>query len=346
MKADPTFADLKPFVNARTFAVFERAAACCSDICAKAREVIDVYLGMHSIDPNSVCFAAVGSVGRCEALEASDLDVVPIFKTKTALEQYKRHDKKLRQALREALKIDVSKGDDLTQPTTLADLTKRSSIGGEGDDTNALTKRLLLVTESVQLAGGLSLRTVRDRILRAYGAEERTSGSHVLSFCNDIARYFRTLCIEYKAKVDAQGKDWCTRNLKLRHSRKIWYFSTMFSIVLLAEKHPQGSDGFLGALLDILEQPPTLRLTSTASSQPIDILRLFEHYALFLHFMSSKTNRDALAAVKHSERYDINTANPFPALKFNSDILHNQIIDIVEGLPLATRHRVFDWFLL
>jgi hypothetical protein len=89
------------------------------------------------------------------------------------------------------------------------------------------------------VSGSLEIEAIRRRILEAY-AEERTSGRHVLSFCNDIARYYNTLCIEYKAKIDEEGKDWCTRNMKLRHSRKLWYFSNILSIVNVSEAHPLG----------------------------------------------------------------------------------------------------------
>ena len=215
-----------------------------------------------------------------------------------------------------------------------------------GDDASHLTRRILVLTEGRQVAGDYDLRSVKRRILDAYEDEERSQGRHILSLCNDVARYYRTLCIEYKPKADDEQGDWCTRNIKLRHSRKIWYFSTLVSVVKLSERYPRGGDDYGDELLRVLTESPVERLFEAfAATQNTELGKLLETYAYFLKFMSKDDHREALARVPYADRHESRLENPFPAMKLNSDLLHRRIVDIIEGMPLASRRRVFDWFL-
>lgn len=62
--------------------------------------------------------------------------------------------------------------------------------------------------------------------------------------------------------------------------------------------------------------------------------------------MSRGDNRAALARVSYEDRYDSSPTNPFPAMKHNSDILHKEMIGLLEAFERPVRHRVLDWFLL
>lgn len=338
---------LKACLKGDRLAIYTRAAELSHKLIQQARDTIDTFLSERSIDHGDLCFAVVGSVGRLEALEASDFDVIPIANSASALENYKTHDKDLRKRLSEALGVKVSAGEDLTKPTSLEELTRAEAIGGDADDSSQLTKRILILSESRQAGGSLPVMDVRSKILGAYASADRTSGRHALSLCNDIARYFKTLCIEYKAKIDEENKDWCTRNIKLRHSRKIWYFSCMLSMVDAAESPPDDEDKFISSLLKHLDTSPSERIVNALSKAGrISAGRLLESYALFLEFMSQANNRAALSRVSHSARYAMTLDNPFPSMKFNSDLIHSEIMSIIDELPPGTRRRLIGWFLL
>ena len=314
---------------------------------SSAQSIIDRFISCQNpnLDINKLCFIAVGSIGRNEALNASDLDIIPIAKDTQTLNEYKKMDHDLREFLQKKLDIHVSKGLDLTKPDALSSLTDSESIGGKKDTSQHLTKRILILTEGRGITGGFPLKDIRQAILGAYGNEERSRGRHSLSLCNDIARYYRTLCIEYKTKADHE-EDWCTRNLKLRYSRKFWYFANIISIVALAEKHPTGGANYQNRFLEIFEKYPVERLFLVLrETQPIEIGRLLESYSFFLQFMSIKSNREALSKVQHGTRYNVSPDNPFPAMKFNSDLLHGHMLRIIDGLPQSMRRRVLDWFL-
>ena len=345
-KRPPKF--FEKFVKEQSATIYEEAANWCFEKTSLAREVIDHFVSGQSLDVDmtKLCFIAVGSIGRNEALDASDLDIIPIAKERQVLDKYRQVDHELRGLLQERLGIHISKGLDLTKPDVLDSVTDPESIGGRNDTRQHLTKRILILTEGREVTGGLPLRDIRGAILGAYGNEERSRGRHWLSLCNDIARYYRTLCIEYKTKADHGEKDWCTRNLKLRYSRKFWYFANIVSIVELAEKYPTGGAKYQNHFLEIFEMPPVERLLGALQEiQPIETGRLLESYSFFLQFMSIESNRVALSKVQHDARYSVSPDNPFPAMKFNSDLLHGHMLRVIDGLPQSIRRRIFDWFL-
>ncbi|WP_395733737.1 DUF294 nucleotidyltransferase-like domain-containing protein [Prosthecobacter sp.] len=336
------------WLKGRSFEIFKKADKFSCDLLEKCRLCVDEYLAKAGINQVNVCIVIIGSVGRREALEASDLDIIPVLADDETAKLFEPHDQPLRKKLGETLGIKVSKGEDLTKFTALSELIQDDSIGGENDGSGALTKRILILSESAQAGGGLLLGHVREKILTAYAGKERTSGSHVLSLCNDLARYYRTLCIEYKAKIDVEAKDWATRNMKLRHSRKVWYFTTMFSMVMLAERCPRGKNEFQEALLKAFELSPCLRMAELVVGRErskLSAARILECYSIFLEFMSDNGRRQGLAKVSFVERYKVDSANLFLALKFNSDLLHTHILTLIESLDIEARHRILDWFL-
>jgi hypothetical protein len=169
----------------------------------------------------------------------------------------------------------------------------------------------------------------------------------VLSLVNDIARYFRTLCIEYKGKVDGEEKDWSTRNMKLRYSRKFWYFANLVAIASIAETHPRGERPYEEELLRVFGIPPYMRiLEHLGQSHRVEVGRILECFSVFLEFMSCQDRRGNLAKISHESRYMISCDNPFPALKYNSDLMHCYMVDMLNGMNVSARRRIMDWFLL
>lgn len=306
---------------------------------------MDDYVERNGLPRAKLCFIVIGSVGRREALSASDLDIIPVLAED--IPSFAEHDARIRAALAKGLDTKVSRGEDLTKFILLEDLVRSETIGGDDDTSAALTKRILILSEGAQAGGGLALDSVRADLLAAYAGAERTSGRHVLSLCNDVARYYRTLCIEYKSKIDNEDKDWCTRNIKLRHSRKFWYFATMLSMVAPARGTAHADEVYRAALLKSFAKPPHLRLIDAVPEANRDALRpVLESYAWFLQFMGSPENRTSLSAVVHENRYQPEAGNPFPAMKYNSDLMQREMVGVLETIDRSSRHRVLDWFLL
>lgn len=96
----------------RALRTLERAADRSATLIETAKRVIDSL--EKGLNAAGICFVVVGSVGRKEALEASDFDFIPVTDSLANLEVYQPHDVPLRQALTDALGAKVSKGEDLT----------------------------------------------------------------------------------------------------------------------------------------------------------------------------------------------------------------------------------------
>ncbi|MBI4449664.1 hypothetical protein HY634_01265 [Candidatus Uhrbacteria bacterium] len=340
--------ELQSCTDDETRRVLDRARDHSNDILIRSAATIGDYVTSTGLDPGALCFVAVGSMGRREALAASDLDLLPIMRTNDTLNAYKTHDSGIRERLRGSLGIPVSRGEDLTAPDAVGNFAASEAIGGALDSSAMLTRRIEILTEGAEITSwGFGIDGIRRQILNAYAEAERTSGRHVLSLCNDLARFYRTLHIEYKAKVDVENKDWCTRNMRLRHSRKLWLFSCIMAIVELASRNPDGEQEYVDGLLKAFSMPPTERLVYAAGERHrSQVGRILRRYAWFLQYMSEGSHREALAAVEYGGRNAATTANPFPALKLNSDLLHREIMALVEDLEGFKREKVLDWFLL
>jgi Putative nucleotidyltransferase DUF294 len=347
MKPSP----LQKHLNERAWRVLKEARAYCKDLVQKLTQLTDRFLAEKQLDPKNVCFAVVGSVGRFEALQASDVDFTPVLKNQPALDKFKEHDRPLRELIRQQLSLDVSKGEELTCPATLEELANPAKIGctetGNEDNSSTLTRRILILTEGTQVGGKLPIRSIRKKIMKAYSGEDRSRGRHVLSLCNDLARYYRTLCIEYKSKVGGKEEKWGLRNMKLRHSRKFWFFSCVLTITHLAESNPHGDAAYFHGLLKAFDLAPYQRLLDSVEERLRGMVgRIIEPFAWFIEFMADKTRRQALENVTWADRYDMNLSNPFHAVKFNSDRLQEEMVTLIDSLPSDQRHQILRWFLL
>jgi predicted nucleotidyltransferase len=119
-------------------------------------------------------------------------------------------------------------------------------IGG-GDDTNAnLTRRMLLLLESVCIGRDDAYRRVVNNVLRRYIVEDygwmhgRNPRNVPRFLLNDMARYWRTLAVDfaYKRRQRA-GRGWALRTAKLRLSRKLTFAARLLMCFRCAT-HPPG----------------------------------------------------------------------------------------------------------
>ncbi|MES0490842.1 MAG: hypothetical protein ABUK01_12675 [Leptospirales bacterium] len=346
MEEKHLFESLNGNVKSETYAKIESTFNYSKTLVQNIAKIIQNYIVENKLKKENICFAVMGSIGRFEAGETSDIDIIPIFSDEgsKALFESENHNKLFRKHLREHSSRDVSKGEDITAPVTIAELIDPETIGGQKDNSNTLTRRLLLITEGVQVGGNLDLNLIKTEILKSYADQERTSGRNVLSLMNDIARYYRTLLIEFKAKIDVEDKAWGIRNAKLRHNRKFWYFSCILAFVMNDSKN-ESIENQIDFLIKSFNTPAYLRYSQILNKFPVEYGELLASYFWFIEFIGLKDKRALLGKVRFQNRNNMDQID-YQAVKLNSGRLHNEMISIILSLPEKYKKKLLDWFLL
>lgn len=194
-----------------------------------------------------------GSLARREMTSESDFDYLVL-----AMQLPQRPDVAptlLRRAddLRRAWLVDEGHSDEAVRPPGPSGIFGRSvgafdlvdKIGLQDDTNHSMTRRMLLLEESVSLMSPNVHAAVVTSALRRYLDAGRTSPTKVPRFLlNDVVRYWRTISVDYQAKVrdsaDASG----LRYLKLLITRKTLFAGTLTSLLLcgLEGWHPADAD--------------------------------------------------------------------------------------------------------
>lgn len=310
------------------------------DICTTIKSC-EVYKEVECL---GLGFAVSGSLGRLEALQASDIDLITLCSEDAPENEARRVDQAIREIIRTQLNCDVSKGENFTGPTYLRDIASTKRIGGGEDNVNLLTKRILLLTECRSIANSKALNHFQSKTLDAFFYSPETKRRYLISLADEIVRYYRTLCVDYKSRVDWEGKAWAPRYLKLRHSRKYWFFSIvigMSALLVRCETVPEAAEAEIGI---ILNQSPTERIVTALeyAGMPSQLATV-AFYNRFLGKMRDKDVRKSLEDVEYGSRHQYEI---FEDLKRNADRLHRAMLETFESLPASWRRHIYSRFLL
>jgi hypothetical protein len=175
------------------------------------------------------------------------------------------------------------------------------NIGGKNDTNDTLTRRILLLTEGYGIPQKSMFKKIRENILRKYLADIQSSTDRRPIFLlNDVIRYYRTMCVDYEYKKNEKGKPWAVRLTKLRHSRKLLYFSALLPLI---ESIDMKSKRINWLREQFEEYTPLERiillLNRYGEKKHWDILKLYDN---FLSFLASKVKREQLDEVDYDRR--------------------------------------------
>jgi hypothetical protein len=121
-------------------------------------------------------------------------------------------------------------------------------IGLEFDTNASLTRRILLMEEGVSVLAPRLHRKFVEVILGRYLYDDHSDTSGSPRFLlNDVTRYWRTIAVDYQAKVwrDLSIDGWGLRYLKLRISRKLTFVSALVALFMVEIAKPSDVRAFL-----------------------------------------------------------------------------------------------------
>jgi hypothetical protein len=330
-----TFSEDSAIIDAREFSQVRIASI---------RTLIEGSMHYERVQALGLGFIVTGSLGRLEALEASDIDLTTLCPDDAPRAEVNEVDQTLRSLLRRELGAEVSKGENFTGPTYIEDLAHRRRIGGGEDNVNLLTKRMLLLTESRSVTHPVIRDQFRQAIFDAFFSSSATKRSYLISLVDDLVRHYRTLCVDFKSRVDWENKPWAPRYLKLRHSRKYWFFSVMLGITAAVVRHETRPEIAEENAAKILDLTPTERIRYSLELAGISgQTAALAFYDIFLQQMRKPEVRGVLDDVVYADRH---SSQVFLALKRNADRMHRAMLETIDTLPTNWRRHLLSRFLL
>jgi hypothetical protein len=169
---------------------------------------------------------------------------------------------------------------------------------GLDDDTNTnLTRRMLLVLESVAVCHADVLAGVRLDVIHDYLRDALRDHRPPRFLLNDLVRYWRTIGVDFVAKDrERGGAGWGLRNAKLRTSRKLLFASGLLPVLRCHELRAEAIAPFLA---EQFAMSPTDRVADAflrygAAAQGADALAAYD---AFLALIDGDDARAELRAV-------------------------------------------------
>jgi predicted nucleotidyltransferase len=172
-----------------------------------------------------------------------------------------------------------------------------NKIGLEEDGNKNLTRRMLLVLESVAALGEDNCRDVKAAVLGKYLDKSVKAYRPPRFFLNDVIRYWRTIAVDFEAKHRSRdGEKWGLRNAKLRTSRTLLFAS---GLLPLLECHLFGEEAIPDYLTQSFDALPTDRVAEAfLLHERMDAgARVFTAYDEFLALIDDEEQRAALEAL-------------------------------------------------
>ncbi|MDW5595688.1 hypothetical protein VSS74_15165 [Conexibacter stalactiti] len=183
-----------------------------------------------------------------------------------------------------------------------ADLVQR--IGLDDDSNTNLTRRMLLMLESVAACNPAVLEGTRRDVIEDYLSDSVKEFRPPRFLLNDLVRYWRTIGVDFVAK-DRQraGEGWGLRNAKLRTSRKLLFASGLLPVLRCHELTAGQIPDFLAAQFAL---PPADRVAAAFLHYEALIpgAAVFGAYDRFLRLIGDEQVRAELHAIDGREAAD------------------------------------------
>jgi hypothetical protein len=213
-------------------------------------------------------------------------------------------------------------------------------IGLDEDTNRNLTRRMLLMLESVAVIGEDAHRAARDLVLDGYLQGDVKDHRPPRFFLNDVLRYWRTITVDFVGKTRAGGGEkGALRNLKLRLNRKVLFAGGLLPLLLC---HRLRADAIGAELRRQLDQPATDRLAEVFLEFDVDAgVRALSAYDHWVGMLADDDIRAELSDLSR-EAGDANRA--FRTARRYAGDLHNGLLALLFETPLLPLVREYGIF--
>lgn len=244
---------------------------------ASFRDQLRAELEGSGLDRSFADVVAFGSLARREMTPESDLDYLVVVSSIPD----KHHDPQTLLEMSTTVMSRRQKGGGMSMKPGASGLFARCTsafdlidrVGLQDDTNHNHTRRLLFLEESVSLLNpdmhirilGLILQRYLNDSLGESGPEGQVVHDRIPRFLvNDVVRYWRTVAVDYQAKVDADfGREiWGLRYLKLIFTRKVTFASTVAVLLSCDGSRPATAEN----LALRLQKPPLARFAELADA--------------------------------------------------------------------------------
>jgi predicted nucleotidyltransferase len=213
-------------------------------------------------------------------------------------------------------------------------------IGLDEDTNRNLTRRMLLMLESVAVAGDVAWRAAREHVLDGYLRGDVKDHRPPRFFLNDVIRYWRTITVDFVGKERAGGGEkGALRNLKLRLNRKVLFAGGLLPLLLC---HRLRAGAIRGELLRQFELPATDRIAEVfLEFDPDAGVRALAAYDRWIGMLADADVRAGLAALSRDEG---DRDRAFRTARRHADELQNGLLALLFETPLLPLVREYGIF--
>lgn len=244
----------------------------------------------------SICIVVTGSYGRQEASEESDLDWYIIFdKDRDATEVLASEITAIDELIHRLIPNQPGSTGTFGAEAIVKFADMQTNLGGDKDTNQNLTRRMLFLLEGNWLYNETLFKSYQKELIEKYIKETDSDNNLPRFLLNDIIRYYRTITTDFEYKVTEKKEGWGLRNIKLKFSRKLLYFS---GILAVAELENLNYENRINKAIELFSKPPLERIQFITNKEQV-----FAKYQTFLEEISSAENRVQLEAISKDERY-------------------------------------------